>query len=178
MLALLAGCYATTPHRAEVTAPRERAVCDSAVGDVMTRAGLVPLTPPPRYSMLFGPRTSTPSAAPDKPALTGIGVVVREAARGADRGCSVTLEAVSTDASCPTVEPPECYTQYTRAPSQFGTPPYSAAGSSNAPGACGLGPLTCEMGEVPGLESTVDDLARRVRDALGPTARVQIARAE
>jgi hypothetical protein len=170
-LALLAGCYATTPHRAEVTAAEERATCNGAVGDVMTRAGLVPLTPPPRYSMLFGPRVTGQGLSYNKAPARGIGVVIRETSGEAGpHGCSVTLEAVSTDASCPAAsEPIECEGAYAAAPSAP-PPPYAATWSS--PAGCNLGPRTCEMAPVPGHDSTVDDLARRVRDALGPGARV------
>lgn len=169
-LALLAGCYATTPHRAEVTAKGSRATCDEAVGDVMTRSGFVPLTPPPRYSMLFGPRVTGQGLSYNKAPARGIGVVVRETLvdLGSPPACSVTLEAVSTDASCPT-EPFECEGSYV-ATATAPPPPYAAGW--NSPTACNLGPRTCEMAPVPGHDSTVDDLARRVRDELGPGARV------
>jgi hypothetical protein len=167
-LALVAGCYATTPHRAEVTATGPRATCDGAVSDVMTRAGLIALMPPARYSMLFGPRAAGPAAIP-KSATMGIGVVIREETGApGQQTCSVTLEAISTDTSCAAIEPPECENPYLRTgPSASRPYPLALCGSN----------MTCDMNQAPGHEGAIDDFARQVRDTLGPSARVVALRA-
>lgn len=172
-LALLAGCYATTPHRAEVTASGARATCDGAVTDVMTRAGLVALMPPAHYSMFFGPRSASPGATLKTTAI-GVGVVIKETAGDTGAGnCSVTLEAISTDPSCAALEPPECDNQYLRwAPGGDRSNP----ATPNLSATCGAA-MACDMSEAPGHEQAIDDFARRLRDTLGPSARVVAARA-
>jgi hypothetical protein len=120
--------------------------------------------------MFFGPRAAGSAATP-KTVTMGIGVILREEpASAGGTSCSVTLEAISTDASCPLVEPPDCGTAVTRTTE----PPQlrNDAPSQNTYGACGLSSLLCEMTPAPAMDKTVDELASHMRDGLGPDARV------
>jgi hypothetical protein len=142
----LSGCYATTPHRAEVTAAGASAACVGAVSDVMTRAGMIALMPlPTHYSMFYGPRSSGPGPWP-KTTQMGVGVVIREERRDSGaQTCTVTLEAIATDTSCAILEPLSCEN------------PYLAWDRDDAVGApvdpimaCGSARM-CEMSQVPAM---------------------------
>src|SRR3954464_7057854 len=95
-----AGCYATTPHRAEVAAYTTKPACLAAIGDVFTRAGFVQGQTPEGYTMLFTARTAG-APWPRTPPSTGVGVLVRGDDPGAEAagGCRVVLEALSIDSA-------------------------------------------------------------------------------
>jgi hypothetical protein len=133
---------------------------------------MIALMPLPTHdSMFYGPRSSGPGPWP-KTTQMGVGVVIREERRDSGaQTCTVTLEAIATDTSCAILEPLSCEN------------PYLAWDRDDAVGApvdpimaCGSARM-CEMSQVPGHDAEIDDFARRLRDTLGPSARVVAARA-
>jgi hypothetical protein len=168
-LGLAAGCYSATPHVAQVAssaAPRE---CSAAIADVFARSGFVQVTTPPKMSMLFTARVTGPYNS-FLGTNTAVGVTFRQ---GTDT-CDVTIEAVSPDVDCP---PPQNGTSGTLNCQRADT------GSIVTPNGV-LSPLlplcptvpqpTCELTYAPGADNdaAVDELARRVRIALGGEGRV------
>jgi hypothetical protein len=101
-LALLGGCYSTTPHRAEVVSRAQPQDCGAIVADVLGRSGLVQLPTPTWLSMFFGPGMH--AEKPLVPMGVGVGVTI-DAANGGPGGCHVTLEALSPDPSCAGSDP-------------------------------------------------------------------------
>jgi hypothetical protein len=158
-LALLAGCYATTPHRPEVKAPAPKSACLAAVDDVFTRAAFVPMQTPAGYTAFFAPRMGS-SQLQRRRAGLGVGVVV-EAGVAVGGGCRVVLEALSNEGACPEVESLEC--------SSMRSPFESVTLRS-----CQSDVTTCPMSTAPGAhnDAMVDDLARRLRETLGKDASV------
>jgi hypothetical protein len=172
-LGLAAGCYATTPHTAQVASGRTPSQCANVVAEVMARSGFVQVARPPGLSMLFAARTTGPYTS----FLTtgaGVGVMLT----GDDHGggsCQVMLQAVSPDV--------DCADSHTPLACGFGSDMIAVTGESvavpqgNASGSppCPIvRPLTCELSYAPGADNdaAVDELARRVRVALGSAATV------
>jgi hypothetical protein len=151
-------CYSTTPHRAEVASAADAQTCARAVGDVFAQSGFVDLPAPAPYSMLFGARWSgeyNSYLAND----TAVGVVFAENA-SSPGSCRVILEAVSSDPSC---ESPS-------SPTLWRSPLWDPAGPS-FPGVR----TYCKLSYAPGEhnDAAVDELARRLRVALGAQASVE-----
>jgi hypothetical protein len=159
---LSAGCYETTPHRVEVAARVSSTDCAAAVRGVFAGAGYVQLPSPPRTWMLFSPRQT---GAYSSQARSGSGVGVTYAGSEADPDdCHVMLEALSSDANCAGTE-------------QLSGVSTMCGGKLDRtwPAECLVGPeMTCELTSAPSPDSdaAVDDLARRLRAALGPRTRV------
>jgi hypothetical protein len=94
---------------------------------------------------------------------------------GAGGSCRVTIEAVSPDADCPgdvgsSFSAVGCQAQGIAQP----MPPPPLSGATPVP-LCPPSPiLACKLTYAPGADNdaAVDELARRVQDALGPTATV------
>jgi hypothetical protein len=160
--ALSAGCYETTPHRVEVAGRVPSSDCAAAVRGVFAGAGFVQLPSPPRTWMLFAPRMSgTYSSLLESG--SGVGVTFA-GSEGAPDDCHVMLEALSSDASCAPMQtnmagPATCGGRLDRTPMM----PCPVASQ-----------LTCELTSAPGPDNdkAVDDLARRLRAALGPKSSV------
>jgi hypothetical protein len=175
----LAGCYATTPHKAEIASQASsQADCAEAVAQVFDRSGFVQLPTPANWSMFFAVRTTGPYTSFLRTGA-GVGVNVNQAGEGAGT-CHVTIEALSPDANCP-----EGHTPLTCDAPNGGIWTNAVVGgpftqeARPTPGATRnlcpvVPPLSCEMSYAPGADNdaAVDELARRVRVALGPTARV------
>jgi len=169
----LCGCYATTPHRAEVASSSTPSRCATMVADVLTRSGFVQVARPPQLSMLFAARTTGPYSSF---LTTGSGVGVMLTGNDVGSGwCHVTLEAVSPDASCPatlggTSGTLNCQKATDPTPVVGGL-----GGQVSAQPLCPTVPQAmCELTYAPGAENdaAVDELARRVQLALGPAATV------
>ncbi|HVZ74654.1 MAG TPA: hypothetical protein VHJ20_19865 [Polyangia bacterium] len=160
-LALAAGCYSTTPHRAEVRTAATDDSCRTAVADVFEAAGMVRRPPPPGQSLFYGPRLA-PSNGSREMSGAGIGVTVAEGELAAGR-CHVTLEALAPDSSCP----PGAV-----APLAAGTGPWALPPVVTSP----IPPQSCEITYAPGNDNdaAVDELARRLREALGAHAQVDV----
>jgi hypothetical protein len=173
-LGLGAGCYATTPHRAEVALNAPPQDCSAKVAGVFGASGFVQVSAPPKFSMLFAARTSGPYTS-FLTTDTGVGVTV-EQGLGAET-CHVTLEAVSQDVNCPgslngvsgTVN---CHRISEPAPVERASL-YDVGVSVQSPCPSVPQPM-CELTYAPGAQNdaAVDELARRVQDALGPTSTV------
>ncbi|HSZ82434.1 MAG TPA: hypothetical protein VLA14_09135 [Polyangia bacterium] len=165
------GCYSTTPHRVQVataTAPKQ---CATAIADVFARSGFVQLPTPHNWSMFFGPRLGGPYSSF---LATGSGIGVTLQNEGGEAGtCHVTLEALSPDVDCPgSRSGPSGTLNCLRA----GMPPDGSNGTGpSATPLCPIVPsMMCELSSAPGddNDAAVDELARRLRAALSPTARV------
>jgi hypothetical protein len=181
-LLALAGCYATTPHKAEVASQASsQADCAKTVGEVFDRSGFVQLPAQPHWSMFFAVRTAGPYTSFLRTGA-GVGVNVNQAGEGAGT-CHVTIEALSPDANCPDGHTPLACDGpnggiWTNAvvggPGVADTARPPLTGATRTP--CPVVPplAGCEMSYAPGADNdaAVDELARRVRAALGPTARV------
>jgi hypothetical protein len=171
-LGVASGCYSTTPHRAQVAssaAPRE---CTAAIADVFARSGFVQLPTPPDMSMFFAARLQGPYTSFLR---TGAGVGVKLDAQAASAGtCNVTLEALSPDVDCPEAHAPLACVAEGKGPIMMDpitgyavSPPMRNAASMPA---CPItGALSCKLSYAPGADNdaAVDELARRVRVALG-----------
>jgi hypothetical protein len=166
-----AGCYETTPHRVEVAARVAPTDCADTIAGVFAGAGFVQLPAPPRTSMFFGPRISGAYSSLLR-SRSGVGVNVTNAA-GAEGECHVTIEALSPDAGCPGSEMrgggPPLLCSVVRAP-------YGGTLTPTGDPACGVSapPAFCELTSAPSPDNdaAVDELARRLRLALGPKSRV------
>jgi len=169
VVAMGAGCYETTPHRVEVASSAAASSCAATVASVFAGAGFVQLPAPAHTSMFFGPRMTGAYSSLLRSG-SGVGVtMVNDAAAGQ---CRLTLEALSADASCPGSElnpggPPLL------CPPLFEGP--SGQGTVSGPSHCRPPPPEiCELSSAPGPDNdaAVDELARRLRVALGPKNRV------
>jgi hypothetical protein len=173
-----AGCYATTPHVAEVAVPgRADAGCSAAtdaVQEVFARSGFVELPPRGHVSMLFGARTRGPYTS----FLTtdsGVGVTVHRSEE--DGTCHVAIEALSPDASCPGSAAGSSGAINCQRPQDSSAPSYAYYGPSaaSAERLCPPVPVfTCDLTYAPGEQNdaAVDELARRVQAELGSRGRV------
>lgn len=160
--ALVTGCYATTPHRPEVQGFAARPACMAAIDDVFTRAAFVPRQTPAGYTAFFAPRMGV-SQTRSQWADIGIGVVVSSSPAGEGGSCRVVLEALAmNDGTCSADE------------SNLGCAlPDPRVGPTVM--ACPVSLITtCPMTSAPSPtnDALVDDLARRLREALGPNASV------
>jgi hypothetical protein len=168
-LGLASGCYSTTPHRAQVASNVATHDCTAAIGDVFTRSGFIQLPTPPRLSMLYGARTSGPYS----PFMTTGAAVAVTIAPNNGGACHVTIEAVSPDADCVPNVGGVTGTTNCRPQGEPAAPPYPN-GTFAGP-ACPTVPVqVCELSYAPGADNdaAVDELARRLQAALGPSARV------
>jgi hypothetical protein len=157
-----AGCYETTPHRVEVAARVASPDCAATVRGVFAGAGFVQLPSPPRTWMLFAPSGAGPSSSL-RTSGAGVGVTF-SGSEGQSDDCHVTLEALSSDASCPKSQ-------------SVGGGPVMCGGPvlRMAPAQCLVAPeMMCQLTSAPSPDNNaaVDDLARRLRVALGPKSRV------
>jgi hypothetical protein len=182
MLALLAlgwlgisvGCYSTTPHRAQVARMVAASECADTISDVFARSGFIQLPTPRNLSMLFSARTGGPYSS-FLSTGSGIGVTVHHD-DDAEGFCHVTIEALSPDAGCAGNETGPSGTlncQRQGAPSTLALLAYGAAASNQI--LCPVVPsMTCELTSAPGADNdaAVDELARRVQAALGPSGRI------
>lgn len=171
-LGLGAACYSTTPHRVEVATQAAPQRCTDAIADVFSRSGFIQLPTPRHWSMLFGARVGGPYSS-FLSTGSGIGVVVDH--DGDARGtCHVTLEALSPDVGCPGGDNGPSGTLNCRASGAPADGPWPYAATTSSP-MCPLMPsLMCELTSAPGADNdaAVDELARRLRTALGPSGHV------
>jgi len=178
MLALLAlgwlgisvGCYSTTPHRAQVAQKAAASDCADAVHDVFARSGFIQLPTPRNLSMLFGARTGGPYSS-FLSTGSGVGVTVHHDDDAAGL-CHVTLEALSPDAGCPGSDSGPSGTLNCQ---RQGIPPEPPGYGGMTQTPCPVvPPIACDLTSAPGAENdaAVDELARRVQAALGPSGRV------
>jgi hypothetical protein len=168
------GCYATTPHRAEIATRANPTDCGAAINDVFSRSGFIQVSTPPGLSMLFSPRIA---GAYSSTLHTGAGVGVTIDAKDQAAGtCHVTLEALSADPGCADAERGLVDSQSCQrldgptAPTGGYPPPLQP----DVARTCSASPTTCELTSAPGPENdaAVDELARRLQAALGPHGRV------
>jgi hypothetical protein len=176
----LSGCYATTPHKAEIASQASsQGDCAKTVAEVFDHSGFVQLPTPAHWSMFFAIRTTGPYSSFLRTGA-GVGVNVNQPGEGAGT-CHVTIEALSPDANCPEGHTPlicdgpngGVWTNAVVGGPAVGDARPAAPGTPRQP--CPVvPPLTCEMSYAPGSDNdaAVDELARRVQVALGPTARV------
>jgi hypothetical protein len=168
------GCYETTPHRAQVASSVAPKVCSNAITDVFARSGFIQLPTPPNLSMFFTARLDGPYNSFLRSG-TGVGVTIDAAAANVD-ACHVTIEALSPDVGCSDMHGP-----FACGSGGFGidqvtggmVPAGSSAPSYTTP--CPIvRPLICTLSYAPGSDNdaAVDELARRVQVALGPSGRV------
>jgi hypothetical protein len=139
------------------------------VGDVFTRAGWVLLPPPPGLTYLFAPRTTGPFFAKLRTG-SAISVTLTQEGDADDSVCRVVVEAVAPDPSCPEDEPIECLNP--NLPMASAPPP--ASDSTNYSMQCRPWPPMCPFtaAPTPQNDAMVDELARRIRTALGETGHV------
>jgi hypothetical protein len=152
---LVAGCYATAPRRVVIAAPAWSRDCTETVAGVFTRAGYVPMPTPQGYTAFYAAREGSNQLRRERVAR-GIGILVTRDAEG----CRVVLEALSTDGACLDEEAYWCGL------------PDPRVGPTFMP--CPLWQSFCEMTPTPAIErdTSFDDLARKVRVALGAEPRV------
>jgi len=175
-LGLAAGCYSTTPHRAQVATKALEGSCSDAVADVLARSGFIQLPTPVNLSMLFSARVDGPYNSFLRTG-TGVGVTLHEGEYG--RGsCDVTIEALSPDPSCSSTLSIDCLEQGGLINSMNPVTGAKVPGANGPPSAtilpmCPLLPIACELSYAPGPENdaAVDELARRVQEALGANGR-------
>jgi hypothetical protein len=165
-LGLGAGCYSTTPHRVQVAAGAKPRDCSATIADVFARSGFIQLSAPKDVSMFFGARTSGPYSS----FLTtgaGVGVTI-DSASAAAGFCSVTIEAMSPDASCSDAHVPLACGGGAMDPVTGTRFAVSNGNASGLPPCPIVGSLACSFSNAPGDENdaAVDELARRVRVAL------------
>jgi hypothetical protein len=184
MLAVMigAGCYSTTPHKAQVAAIAMPRTCVSAIADVFAKSGFVQLPTPPDLSMFFTARTSGPYSSFLRTG-TGVGVKLDAATDGAGT-CNVTIEALSPDVDCPDAHAPLACIAPGKGPIMMdpisGMPLTPTMRNGGGMPACpNMGTFACRLSYAPGEENdaAVDELARRVRVALGADAHVTPTRA-
>jgi hypothetical protein len=166
----MSACYSITPHRAQVVTRAAPRACADAVGEVFARSGFVQLPTPPRLSMFFGPRLSGPYSS-TLAAGTGVGVTIDPAAL-AGGTCHVTLEPLSPDANCVGAWPTPFSCRRAEVPLARG-PGWHRDSEPQMPCPVTQTPM-CDLSYAPGADNdaAVDELARRVRETLGPQARV------
>jgi hypothetical protein len=179
-LVALAGCYATTPHKAELASQAaSQGDCAKTVAEVFDRSGFIQLPTPANWSMFFAVRTAGPYTSFLRTGA-GVGVNVSQAGQGAGT-CHVTIEALSPDANCPEGHSPlACdgpnggiWTNAVVGGPGIGDPRAVPAGGPRQ--ICpAVPPMGCELSYAPGTDNdaAVDELARRVQAALGPISRV------
>jgi hypothetical protein len=165
LLGAASGCYESTPHRVQV-ASASPATCAPVITQVFAQAGFVQLSTPRGLSMFFAARSGGPF---DSFLRTGAGVGVtfaRESSVGTP-GCDFALEALSPDVSCPGAE-------------RYGASMAPDAVLARRPSAANWvvpdpmnGTALCDFTSArsPDNDAAVDELARRVRVALGPGTR-------
>lgn len=167
-----AGCYATTPHRGEAASNAGARSCAEAVIEVFSDSGFAALAAPPDLSMLYEPRASGSRGASMS---AGAAVAVKIGApAGAAGSCHVTLEAVSPDVDCPAPQSsmfsePRCQARNVSQPA-----PPIASGEYLVPECPARPVVACKLSYAPGAQNdaVVDELARRLQSALGPTGSV------
>ncbi len=168
-----AGCYSTTPHRAQVASVAAPRRCSAAIVAVFERSGYVQLPTPHNWSMFFGPRLDGPYGA-FLATGSGIGVTVQN--DGGDAGtCHVMLEALSPDVGCPGRDDAPAAVSNCRRVSMPADGPGRGAAAMTSTALCPIAPsMTCELSSAPGddNDAVVDDLARKLRAVLSPAARV------
>jgi hypothetical protein len=172
LVVTVGGCYSTTPHRAEVWTPAAANVCTATISDVFQQAGFIQLPTPPRVSMFFAPRTAGPYHS-FLNSGAGVGVTF-SSGEVADGACHLTLEALSPDVGCAAreIDPYgawDCHTTNTDGSTQF-------TNSSGVTAPCPVvASNSCTLSYAPGTDndSAIDELARRLRVALGAHASVE-----
>jgi hypothetical protein len=173
-LPLGAGCYSTIPHRAQVATMGAERNCSEAVADVFARSGFVQLPTPPHLSMFFTARIEGPYSSFMR---TGAGVGVTVQQHGKSPACAVTIEALSPDATCPDATVAiNCGGTGTFVQNQqnLRSPPPPGPLGLQPPLCPVVPPQSCQLSYAPGADNdaAVDELARRVQVALGPSATV------
>ena len=169
-MALAAGCYSTTPHRAQFATQATPKACSAAIGDFFANVGFVQLPTPPRLSMLFTARVSGPYTSFLRTG-SGVGVTVNEGHADSET-CDVTLEALSPDANCADAHSPlSCVgaNGSVMMDAVTGNTVSLPPGGNGPLSACPIvAPVTCELSYAPGddNDAAVDDLARRLHAAL------------
>jgi hypothetical protein len=171
-LYLTAGCYSSTPHRAQASTAVAQANCARTVSTVFANSGFIQVPPPPNVSMLFTPRIGGPYTSFLRTGA-GVGVTLNQ---NAAPSCRVTIEALSPDSSCVFMGPPLLCSARTGpvAMDQVTgemTPLHD--GSLSIP-ACPATVQLCQLSYAPGEDNdaAVDELARRVQAALGAPVHV------
>jgi hypothetical protein len=165
------GCYATTPHRAQVESVATADECSAAIAEVFARSGFVQLPTPRNWSMFFGPRVGGPYSSF---LATGSGIGVNlQTDREHTGACHVTIEALSPDIGCPGSQSGPSGTLNCRRADMPGDGSHGV-GPSSTPMCPVVPTMTCELSSAPGgdNDAAVDELARRVRAMLNPSARV------
>lgn len=168
-LGMAAGCYSTTPHRAQVARMVAASECADTVSDVFARSGFIQLPTPRNLSMLFSARAGGPYSS-FLSTGSGVGVTVHHD-DDAEGFCHVTIEALSPDAGCAGDKTGPSGTLNCQ---RQGAPSTPAAAASDEL-LCPVVPaLMCELTSAPGADNdaAVDELARRVQAAFGPSGRV------
>lgn len=175
-LGMGAGCYSTTPHRAQVATRATVHECADAVTDVFSRSGFIQLPTPQNLSMFFSARMTGPY---DSFLRTGAGVGVTLSQEAGTAGlCHVTIEALSPDANCADEHVPlMCNSGAFGMTSMYANTGASPMGGNGTAGVqtepCPIvRPLMCDLSYAPGSDAAVDELARRVQAALGPSGQV------
>jgi len=164
------GCYSTTPHRAQVESVATPQECSTAIADVFARSGFVQLPTPHDWSMFFGPRLGGPYSS-FLATGSGIGVDIRTDVQHMG-ACHVTLEALSPDIGCQGSESGPSGTLNCRRADM------PADGNGLAPSTTRMCPVVpsmmCELSSARSddNDAAVDELARRLRAVLDPSARV------
>jgi hypothetical protein len=159
-------CYSTTPHRAQVAAVAAPRDCADAITDVFARSGFVQLPTPSNLSMFFSPRMNGPYSA-FLVTGTGVGVTIDPAGQGG-RDCRMTIEALSADVNCADEHLPKTC-------GGVAAPMVGSSPNVNGMPRCSVtAPVGCPMSYAPGADNdaAVDELARRLRERLGPRASV------
>ncbi|HEX4404263.1 MAG TPA: hypothetical protein VH560_05510 [Polyangia bacterium] len=170
------GCYSTTPHRAQVASAAAPKECSAAIVDVFTRSGFIQLPTPLNLSMLFGPRIAGQYTSFMRTGA-GVGVTIAPLAPGGE--CHVTLEALSPDVTCPAafgnLSCDGTSGSVAMNAVNGDTYPMAASRMGTSSGPCPMSaPLMCDLSYAPGEDNdaAVDELARRLRVALSPAARL------
>jgi hypothetical protein len=145
--------------------------CVATITDVFARSGFIQLPTPPNMSMFFGARIEGPYNSFLRTG-TGVGVTLRRGGES-QSACQVTIEALSPDASCSDAHVPLACGHGAMNP-VTGDMIVAPTGNSSGSPPCPIvgAPLMCELSYAPGADDAVDELARRVQDALGPSGRV------
>jgi hypothetical protein len=166
-----AGCYSTTPHRAEIATPATPNVCEATIRNLFAQSSYIQLPSPPHVSMFFAPRMRGPYTS-FLEFGTGVGVTINEQA-AAEGTCQVTIEALSPDAGCGNnYDSPSMVSCQNDRAHPFGGPMVGPYIQPTTPPCPVTPPLACELSYAPGAENdaAVDELARRLQAALKPPA--------
>lgn len=170
---LALGCYSTTPHRAQIATKATPRDCAEAISDVFTRSGFIQLPTPPKLTMFFATRTAGPYSS-FLSTGSGVGVTLRHE-HSNESVCHVTIEALSPDVGCPGSQTGPSGTLNCRRLGEPGSPIVGISYGASYETPCPVvpGPM-CELSYAPGADNdaAVDELARRLQAALGPSARV------